>query len=297
MPEIVNRLLDRLRNDPRALATIIEQWQDAIRRSESMPSLLIDRREQDRVCRQFLENLAEGLAGNPGAGIDDAVDSIEGEHWTGLRSLLREVSATHAKAGYSPSQTAKMVLLVKRPLCDSIGDDSLAEEARWPLQNLIDRWSVFTTDVFLQTRESLIVRQREELIELSTPVIRLWDGVLAVPLIGTLDSERTQVMMEALLTRIVETEAHFAIVDITGVPTVDTLVAQHLLKTVAAARLMGADCIISGISAQIAQTIVQLGVELGDVLTKPTLQAAFAEALRRLNSPLVSHGVRSESPF
>ena len=141
-------------------------------------------------------------------------------------------------------------------------------------------------EVFQQSREAIIGRQQEELLELSTPVVRLWDSILALPLIGTLNSERTQVVMESLLEKIVETEAQIAIIDITGVPTVDTLVAQHLLKTVAAARLMGADCIISGIRPQIAQTIIHLGINLSDVITKATLADAFAVALQRTGATL-----------
>ena len=146
---------------------------------------------------------------------------------------------------------------------------------------LLDKLGLFTTEVFQRGRERVIIRQQQELMELSTPVVTLWEGVLALPVIGTLDSARTQVVMENLLQRIVETGAQIAIIDITGVPTVDTLTAQHLLKTVAAARLMGADCIISGIRPQIAQTIVHLGVELGNIVTKATLADAFAVAMQR----------------
>jgi len=150
----------------------------------------------------------------------------------------------------------------------------------------LDKLGLHTFEVFQQSREAIIGRQQEELLELSTPVVRLWDSILALPLIGTLNSERTQVVMESLLEKIVETEAQIAIIDITGVPTVDTLVAQHLLKTVAAARLMGADCIISGIRPQIAQTIIHLGINLSDVVTKATLADAFAVALQRTGATL-----------
>jgi len=145
---------------------------------------------------------------------------------------------------------------------------------------------LYTTEMHQKTREEVIARQQQELLELSTPVVSLWKDILALPLIGTLDSARTQVVMESLLQKIVETSAAIAIIDITGVPTVDTLVAQHLLKTVAAARLMGADCIISGIRPQIAQTIVHLGVDLGSVITKATLADAFMVALKRTHSAL-----------
>jgi rsbT co-antagonist protein RsbR len=146
---------------------------------------------------------------------------------------------------------------------------------------MLDGLALATTESYQRAREDVIKRQQQELLELSTPVVKLWDGVLALPLIGTLDSARTQVVMESLLERIVATSSSIAIIDITGVPTVDTLVAQHLLKTVAAARLMGADCIISGIRPQIAQTIVHLGVDLGDVATKATMADAVALALER----------------
>jgi rsbT co-antagonist protein RsbR len=158
----------------------------------------------------------------------------------------------------------------------------------WELSKLLDKLGLFTTEIHQQARDEIIRRQGEEMLELSTPVIQLWDGILALPLIGTLDSARTQVVMESLLEKIVETGASIAIIDITGVPTVDTLVAQHLLKTVAAARLMGADCIISGIRPQIAQTIVHLGVDLTNVTTKSTLADAFIVALQRTGSSIAA---------
>jgi rsbT co-antagonist protein RsbR len=173
-----------------------------------------------------------------------------------------------------------------------MGDSRQAyDEALWTTTVLLDKLGLYTAEVFMKSREDLIRRQQMEMLELSTPVVKMFEGILALPLIGTLDSARTQVVMESLLERIVETGASIAIIDITGVPTVDTLVAQHLLKTVAAARLMGADCIISGIRPQIAQTIVHLGVELGQVSTKASLADAFALALRRQNM-----AVRKEAP-
>jgi rsbT co-antagonist protein RsbR len=195
-------------------------------------------------------------------------------------------SRARALQGFSPSETATFIFSLKQPLFRYIqqeqGRDPLqrAEEI-WSMNMLLDKLGLYTTEVYQKSREEIIARQQQELLELSTPVVELWQGILALPLIGTLDSERTQVVMESLLQRIVETGAPLAIIDITGVPTVDTLVAQHLLKTVAAARLMGADCIISGIRPQIAQTIVHLGVDLGNVTTKATLAAAFAVALQR----------------
>ena len=213
--------------------------------------------------------------------------------WTEARAMLGELSRSRAKAGYTPSETATFVMSLKQPLFDRLRSevgrdvDTLADEV-WTATLLLDQLALFTTEAFQKSREEVILRQQQEMLELSTPVVQLWEGILALPLIGTLDSARTQVVMENLLQRIVETGAAIAIIDITGVPTVDTLVAQHLLKTVAAARLMGADCIISGIRPQIAQTIVHLGVELGSVTTKATLADAFAIALQRSGRRVVS---------
>ena len=205
--------------------------------------------------------------------------------WQPVREVLAHVSESRARQGFSPTDTATFVFSLKQPLFAalqaSVDDrDALAREM-WTLTTLIDQLGLYTTEVHQKSRDAVILRQQQEMLELSTPVVTLWNGVLALPLIGTLDSARTQVVMESLLQRIVDSGASIAILDITGVPTVDTLVAQHLLKTVAAARLMGADCIVSGIRPQIAQTIVHLGVDLNTVTTKATLADAFAVALKR----------------
>ena len=201
------------------------------------------------------------------------------------KEVLSSISRSRAVQGFSPSETAMFVFSLKQPLFEVLKRDSLQaqelSDGSWQITLLLDKLGLYTIEVFQRSREAVINRQQEELLELSTPVVRLWDSILALPLIGTLNSERTQVVMESLLEKIVETEAQIAIIDITGVPTVDTLVAQHLLKTVAAARLMGADCIISGIRPQIAQTIIHLGINLSDVVTKATLADAFAVALQR----------------
>lgn len=216
------------------------------------------------------------------------INRIETAPWADVRELLEAVSSSRAKQGFSPSETATFVFSLKEPvfmrLRQEFANDAegLARET-WNATVLLDKLGLYTMEAFQKTREGVIDRQQQELLELSTPVVTLWDGILALPLIGTLDSGRTQVVMENLLQRIVETGASIAILDITGVPTVDTLVAQHLLKAVAAARLMGADCIISGIRPQIAQTIVHLGVDLGSVTTKATLADAFRVALDRTN--------------
>ena len=216
---------------------------------------------------------------------------IQAPAWAPVREFLTGISVSRARLGFLPGETATFVLSLKQPLFallrQELGKDveALADEL-WAATQIVDALGLFTMESYQRGREAVILRQQQDMLELSTPVVTLWDGVLALPLIGTLDSARTQVVMESLLEKIVETGASIAIIDITGVPTVDTLVAQHLLKTVAAARLMGADCIISGIRPQIAQTIVHLGVDLADVTTKATLADAFVIALARTGSSL-----------
>jgi len=212
------------------------------------------------------------------------VTDIQGPSFGRVRDMLGDVSRSRSLQGFSPSETAMFVFSLKRPLFVRIrnelsGDADQLATVTWSATELLDKLGLYTTEVYQKSREEVITRQQQELLELSTPVVKLWDGILALPMIGTLDSARTQIVMESLLQRIVETGADIAIIDITGVPTVDTLTAQHLLKTVTAARLMGADCIISGIRPQIAQTIVHLGVDLGAVITKATLADAFRRAL------------------
>ena len=228
--------------------------------------------ESDR----FLTELAAAV----GAGSADA--DISGPEWGPVKDLLMELSRTRAIRGFTPTETATFVFSLKLPIFEEARDaDTDVAEAMWLATRLIDALGLFTAEAYLRSREEIIQRQQEELMELSTPVVKLWQGVVALPLIGTLDSARTQVVMESLLEKIIETDSALAIIDITGVPTVDTLVAQHLLKTVAAARLMGADCIISGIRPQIAQTIVHLGLDLNEVTTKSSLADAVVVALER----------------
>ena len=212
--------------------------------------------------------------------------NIQASEWSRVRELLTSISNSRARQGFSPRDIALFVFSFKQPLFEQLrqelgGNSNAIADEIWLATNLFDKLGLWTTEAYQKTREEVIMRQQEELLELSTPVVKLWEGILALPLIGTLDSARTQIVMESLLQKIVETGSEFAIIDITGVPTVDTLVAQHLLKTVAAARLMGTDCIISGIRPQIAQTIVHLGVDLSDVVTKGTLADAFVMALER----------------
>jgi rsbT co-antagonist protein RsbR len=220
----------------------------------------------------------------------DTFDASRPE-WEPVRAFLAEISAHRARQGFTPAETATFVFSLKQPLYarlrSELSDNGVElAETSWAVNLLLDALGLYTTEVFQRSREAIILRQQEELLELSTPVVQLWEGILALPLIGTLDSARTQVVMESLLQKIVETGAAISIIDITGVPTVDTLVAQHLLKTVAAARLMGADCIISGIRPQIAQTIVHLGVDLTNVITKSTLADAFIIALQKSGSSI-----------
>src|SRR5579862_7960319 len=229
-------------------------------------------------CGNFLRSLQEAVQG-------DNLTNIQAPEWEPLRDLLSEVSRSRSLQGFTPTETATFVFSLKQPLFNrlrrEIGKDvdALANET-WAATGLIDRLGLFATEIYQKSRDEVIARQQEEMLELSTPVVKLWESILALPLIGTLDSARTQVVMESLLQKIVETGAEVAIIDITGVPTVDTLVAQHLMKTVTAARLMGADCIISGIRPQIAQTIVHLGVDLANIITKASLADAFSLALK-----------------
>ena len=211
---------------------------------------------------------------------------INGVEWADVRFFLDDLSRRRVLAGFSSDETAVFVFSLKQPIFqilreESPGDANQLAESIWDATLLLDNLGLHTVKTFQKTREEVINRQQLELLELSTPVVKLWDGILALPMIGTLDSARTQVVMESLLQKIVETESQIAIIDITGVPTVDTLVAQHLLKTVTAIRLMGADCIISGVRPQIAQTIVHLGVDLQGVTTKANLADALALALKR----------------
>ena len=251
----------------------IKEMAGATRRAD-----LMNDSELRAQCSGLLKLLREGA--------ESGSFDIQTAPWHPVRELLTEISRTRAQQGFTPTETATFVFSVKKPLFnllrDHAGDDANAVASElWSTTELIDSLGLYSAEMYLKTRDELIRRQQEEMLELSTPVVKLWDGILALPIIGTLDSARTQVVMETLLENIVKTSSRVAIIDITGVPTVDTVVAQHLLKTVTAARLMGADCIISGVRPQIAQTIVHLGINLLDVTTKATLADAFAVALDR----------------
>lgn len=213
------------------------------------------------------------------------------ESFRELHSFLEGISRSRVQQGFSSGETAVFIFSFKQPLFSALRaeagkDASALGEAVWSATKVLDDLGLITVNAYQRTREEVINRQQQEMLELSTPVVKLWEGILALPMIGTLDSARTQIVMESLLHKIVETGSEIAIIDITGVPTVDTLVAQHLLKTVTAIRLMGADCIISGVRPQIAQTIVHLGVDLQGVTTKANLADALALALKRTGSSI-----------
>jgi rsbT co-antagonist protein RsbR len=269
---------------------LLDHW---VREQASSPSFRRDLLSDAELRTQSAEflRLFRDAVGRPGA-----LDDVEGEAWEGVRNLLAEVSRTRAMQGFSPSETATFVFSLKQPLFTALrgaagADGEAVQDDLWRATRVLDRLGLYTTELYQTSREEVIFRQQQELLELSTPVVKLWDGVVAVPLIGTLDSARTQIVMENLLEQIVRTSASVAIIDITGVPTVDTLVAQHLIKTVAAARLMGAECIISGIRPQIAQTIVHLGIVLENVITKATLADAIAVALKQTGYVVSRPGV------
>lgn len=275
IPEILSK------NEEEVLAEWLRSMPDTTRRSD-----LISERELEQQSRELLRLIID-------AARTGRITDFDSDAWRGVQNLIETISTSRAKLGFSPSETATYILSLKQPVFARIraslaNDPNTMFEELWSLTLVLDQVALMSTDAFISSREQIIRRQQEEMLELSTPVVKLWDGVLALPVIGTLDSARTQVVMESLLQTIVETNSKVAIIDITGVPTVDTLVAQHLLKTITAARLMGAECIISGIRPQIAQTIIHLGINLMDVTTKARLSDAFALALKRLGKTVTN---------
>ena len=266
-------------------AGILEEWLRLQLSAATRQHGSVTEGDSREHSRRFLASFRKGLEAG------DATLDIDAPAWADLREVVSEVSRSRARLGFTPSETATFVFSLKQPIFECLRKDlgkdpkALGDET-WIATVLLDKLGLFSTEVFLKGREEVIARQQQEMLELSTPVVELWEGILALPLIGTLDSARTQVVMESLLQTIVDTGAGLAIIDITGVPTVDTLVAQHLLKTVTALRLMGAECIISGVRPQIAQTIVHLGVDLQGVTTKANLADALALALKRTGSSL-----------
>jgi len=276
------------RNQESLLQEWLEGIKGGIRRRD-----LIDDRELKSQAAEVLTMICDAPA-------EAALDNLNSPPWQPLKDLLASLSASRAVQGFTPSETAMFILSLKGPifglaLKQHKNDVNLLFSEITAVDDFIDKLALHTTDSYIHGRDQVIVRQQEEMLELSTPVVTLWDGIVALPLIGTLDSARTQIVMESLLQAIVQTNSRFAIIDITGVPTVDTLVAQHLLKTITAARLMGAECIISGIRPQIAQTIVHLGINLEDVITKAKLSDAFRLALER-SGRSVTRNSKSNGP-
>jgi rsbT co-antagonist protein RsbR len=262
---------------------LLPEWLDLLKKAGVLQTGRINESELTAQCRDFLHLFRDALAKG---GVD-----VANAAYTSVRDFLSDVSRSRALQGFLPRETAAFVFSLKQPLFNAMNRDkglspAVLAQTMWAITLLLDELGLYTGEVYQRGREEVILRQQREIAELSTPVVKLWDGVLAIPIIGTLDSQRTQVVMENLLQRIVDDGAAIAIIDITGVPLVDTLTAQHLLKTVAAARLMGADCIISGIRPQIAQTLVHLGVEL-NVISKATLADAFSVAMRRTGRAVV----------
>jgi rsbT co-antagonist protein RsbR len=266
---------------------ILSQWTEQLERASASSKGRMSAQELKAQAKEFLEVLVNTSQ------TQDTSD-IGAPGWLPVRAFLEDLSRQRVLAGFSSDETATFIFSLKRPVFEALkqegGKDteSLSQEM-WTATELLDKLGLHTVKTFQLSREDVIGRQQTELLELSTPVVKLWDGILALPMIGTLDSARTQIVMESLLQKIVETESQIAIIDITGVPTVDTLVAQHLLKTVTAIRLMGADCIISGVRPQIAQTIVHLGVDLQGVTTKANLADALALALKRSGITFAKH--------
>jgi rsbT co-antagonist protein RsbR len=255
-------------------------WMEQLATASSSKSGVVAREDLRRQADDFLKVFNEAVDSGSSADID-------GAQWSDVRHFLEELSHKRVLAGYRADETAAFIFSLKKPLFEALKHELAADPQRfaedaWGVTLLLDQLGLHTVRSAQRAREEVINRQQQELLELSTPVVKLWEGILALPMIGTLDSARTQIVMESLLQKIVDTESQIAILDITGVPTVDTLVAQHLLKTVTALRLMGAECIISGVRPQIAQTIVHLGVDLQGVTTKASLADALALAMKRI---------------
>jgi rsbT co-antagonist protein RsbR len=271
---------------------LCDEWQRLQRGTSGFRGAPLGSSKLGEQSRRFLAAFRSGVESGD-------LEDISGPGWADARNVLDELSTERATLGFSPSETASFVFSLKEPLfaliAAELGGTGGGFREVWAASTLLDRLGLDMTEMHQRRREEVITRQQEELLELSTPVVELWEGILALPLIGTLDSARAQIVMQSLLEQIVASGAEIAIIDITGVPTVDTLVAQHLIKTISAARLMGADCILSGIRPAIAQTIVHLGLELG-VISKATMADAFALALRRLGKTIVARPAPAGSP-
>lgn len=265
-------------------SAILERWMKVQLTEEGLREDLMSnddlRMQSEELLNAVIDSLSDANIGD--ASLND---------FDGVNEILSSISISRAKQGYSPRETGIYIFGLKEALMDTLSDeirdaDTLYKQSML-INRMMDSFSINTFETYIKGREEVILRQTDEITEISTPVIRVWDGILALPIIGTLDSSRTQVVMENLLQEIVETGSSIAILDISGVPAVDSLVAQHLIKTVAATRLMGAECIISGIRPEIAQTVVHLGIDLSQIITKSTLASALKTAFTILRLEVI----------
>jgi rsbT co-antagonist protein RsbR len=258
---------------------ILELWMKNQLADEGLREDLISNEDLRSQSEELISSLVNNLTSSD-------MEDLDGENWNPVIEILGGIAITRARQGFSPRETGRFVFSLKDALLailqKEIADSKTLFEESNKISRVMDNLSIITFETFIKGREEVILRQTDEIAEISTPVIRVWDGILALPIIGTLDSSRTQIVMENLLQEIVETGSSIAILDISGVPAVDSLVAQHLIKTVSATRLMGAECIISGIRPEIAQTVVHLGIDLSNIITKASLATALAYAFKVL---------------
>ncbi|WP_276372880.1 STAS domain-containing protein [Chryseolinea sp. H1M3-3] len=266
---------------------ILQKKNKAILESWMKFQLLDEGLREDLMSNDDLRSQSEELLSALTSNLNDNnIEDAKSMGFEQVNDILASVSISRAKQGFSPRETGNYIFSLKNALLEILQQEIKDPQELYmqsiKIGKLIDSFSIDTFETFLRGREDVILRQTDEITEISTPVIQVWDGILALPIIGTLDSARTQVVMENLLQKIVETGSSIAILDISGVPAVDSLVAQHLIKTVSATRLMGAECIISGIRPEIAQTVVHLGIDLSNILTKSTLASALKTAFTML---------------
>ena len=258
---------------------ILEIWMKNQLSDDGLREDLISNEDLREQSEELVAALVTNLSGND-------LEDLDGDSWSSVIEILGGIAITRARQGFSPRETGRFVHSLKEAILEvlqeQIKDPKQLFDESMKINRVMDNLSIVTFETFIKGREEVILRQTDEIAEISTPVIRVWDGILALPIIGTLDSSRTQIVMENLLQEIVETGSSIAILDISGVPAVDSLVAQHLIKTVSATRLMGAECIISGIRPEIAQTVVHLGIDPSQMITKATLESALKFAFNTL---------------
>lgn len=264
--------------------SILENWMNAQVADDGLREDLMSNEDLRAQSEELLSALVDNLT-------DSNIDDTASGDFDSIKDILASISISRAKQGYSPRETGLFILSLKDALLGTLSSeikdiDTLYRQSM-VINKVVDTFVVHSFETFIKGREEVILRQTDEIAEISTPVIRVWDGILALPIIGTLDSSRTQIVMESLLQEIVDSGSSIAILDISGVPAVDSLVAQHLIKTVAATRLMGAECIISGIRPEIAQTVVHLGIDLSQIITKASLASALRTAFNIMQVEVV----------